>query len=275
MYLLDPTDYKKVIEPIKKVNINSLFARFVVEGKISGSIYVDDVDNPATFYVVHPYGMTLLFGNIGNDAFNNWFCDYALNSSKSRQKYEWMQAWPNDWHLKIQQLLGDKLMRLADNQTGRTDVVEIHGRVNFRFNIDKYNVFRNALPKCENPVVRVDEQIFEGMKGSVVPQFFWKNAGHFLTDGVGFSVLVNGMPASTAYTAYVVDHYYELGIETVEAHRGKGFAQHACAALIDYLIENNYEPVWGCRLENTGSYLLAQKIGFEPVCQLPYYRLGV
>jgi hypothetical protein len=34
------------------------------------------------------------------------------------------------------------------------------------------------------------------------------------------------------------------------------------------------EPVWACRLENDGSYKLAQKLGFEPVLEIPYYRLS-
>lgn len=34
------------------------------------------------------------------------------------------------------------------------------------------------------------------------------------------------------------------------------------------------EPIWSCRLENTGSYKLAQKIGFLPTAEIPYYRLS-
>jgi hypothetical protein len=53
-----------------------------------------------------------------------------------------------------------------------------------------------------------------------------------------------------------------------------GFAEYTCSALIDYCIENNYEPVWACHLENIGSYKLAQKIGFTPSALIPYYRLS-
>jgi RimJ/RimL family protein N-acetyltransferase len=71
----------------------------------------------------------------------------------------------------------------------------------------------------------------------------------------------------------VHDNYLELGIETVEAYRGKGLAQSVCSALIDYCLQNNYEPVWSCRFENTASYRLAQKLGFEPVSTRTYYKL--
>jgi L-amino acid N-acyltransferase YncA len=63
-------------------------------------------------------------------------------------------------------------------------------------------------------------------------------------------------------------------METIEEYRGKGFAMNICAALIDYCIKNNYEPIWSCRLENIGSYKLAKKLGFELTLKLPYYRLS-
>lgn len=275
MLQLQFNDYFKAIEPLKEVSINKLFARFIVEKHLTGKIYVDQIENPSTFYIVHPYGMSLLFGETENESFNIQFVNYMLNKSRDRQNYDWMQAWPDAWHLKLDQLLGNKLVLQTNNITDRTDVTEIHTRVNFRFNRDKYQTFRKNLPFSQKPVVRVDNKIFEAMHGRVVPKFFWENANHFLKDGVGFSLMVDGKPASTAYTAYVVDHEYELGIETVETCRGKGYAQYACAALIDYIIEKNFEPVWSCRLENTSSYMLAQKLGFEPILELPYYRLGL
>jgi RimJ/RimL family protein N-acetyltransferase len=72
-----------------------------------------------------------------------------------------------------------------------------------------------------------------------------------------------------------MDGVLEIGIETLEKFRGMGFAYHASAALIDHCIENGLEPVWACRLENQGSYYLAQKLGFVPSRMMPYYQLMV
>ena len=112
------------------------------------------------------------------------------------------------------------------------------------------------------------------MKGSVVPMNFWNNAEEFYNNGIGFSLIYENKVASTSYSAFLHDDKLELGIETMEEFRGKGFAQFTCSALIDYCLENNFEPVWACRLENTGSYKLAQKLGFEPIKRIPYYRLS-
>jgi RimJ/RimL family protein N-acetyltransferase len=117
--------------------------------------------------------------------------------------------------------------------------------------------------------------MFEEMTGTVIPSFFWNNAEDFLKNGVGYSLLYNNQLATTAYSAFIHDDMLEIGIETIPEFRGKGFAQLACSALIDYCIENNYEPVWACRLANIGSYKLALKLGFEVNIELPYYRLGI
>ena len=80
--------------------------------------------------------------------------------------------------------------------------------------------------------------------------------------------------ACTAFSAFVIDQQLEIGIETADNYRGKGYAIGTCCALIDYCLENDYEPVWGCKLHNTPSYLLAQKLGFVPTIYWPFYRLN-
>ena len=80
--------------------------------------------------------------------------------------------------------------------------------------------------------------------------------------------------ASTAYSAFVAPGILEIGIETSPLYRQKGYALKVCQQLIDYCLQNKLTPVWACRLENSASYYLAQKLGFEPSLYLPYYRLA-
>ena len=115
--------------------------------------------------------------------------------------------------------------------------------------------------------------MFENMNGSVVPKYFWRDAEQFHTQGVGFSLFYDNKLASTAYSAFITKTQLEIGIQTNEIFRGKGFALLTCATLIDYSLAHYLEPVWSCKFENTGSYLLAQKLGFEPIHYHPFYRL--
>jgi GNAT superfamily N-acetyltransferase len=184
-----------------------------------------------------------------------------------------MQVFPDSWDDKLKDLFGDALVEHSENSENEKGKVELNGRVNFKFNRDAYFVFKQNRPKHNYKIVRTDKEDFNNMKGSVVPMYYWKDAEHFLNHGVGFSLFYDNQLASTAYSAYVHDNYLELGIETVEEYRGKGLAQYACSALIDYCLHNNLEPVWSCRFENTNSCKLAQKLGFEPVSKRSYYKL--
>jgi len=276
MILLDRNSYDLVKESLMSIRINNLFARAVVEKHVTGLVYVDDTERPQAFYIVHPYGISLLFGEAGNGDFNLQLLDYLFNTHKRRNKVEWLQAYPGEWNTLLSALLGDRLVASGANQGDiETGIIEENTRVNFRFNKEIYLNLKGSLSSCEYQIVCTDRELFEKMQGSVVPQYFWDCAEDFCKNGTGFSLVIGNRPVSTAYSAYIIEDYLELGIETVSEYRGKGLALFTCSALIDYCLENDYEPVWSCRLENTGSYKLAQKLGFQPALTLPYYRLPV
>ncbi|HEX2394239.1 MAG TPA: GNAT family N-acetyltransferase, partial [Bacteroidales bacterium] len=262
MFLLDINLYHKALSPLLTVAANHLFARSVVEKHVTGIIYTDDTIHPSAFHVVHPYGMSLLFGITDNHEFYGAIADYMLNKKGNRQSIEWMQAYPQTWNEIIRKTSGDVFVKPDESNNQR--VIEVHTRANFRFNVEKYLSIKKNLKLTDNKVVRTDKDLYQKMNGTVVPKYFWNNADDFNKNGVGFTLLVNNEPACTAYSAYIFDRRLELGIETRPEHRGKGFAVSTCCVLIDYCIKNNFEPVWSCRLQNTASYQLAQKLGFEP-----------
>lgn len=280
MKLLSKDQYYKAAKPLEAVSFNHLFARAVVSQKIEGSIYTDNSDAPESFYVVHPYGMSLLFGNDKNEEFNAQLIDYLINKNKIRNRIEWMQVYPEDWSAKLLTSLGDQFLTKKQKDEGRIPEsgfvkVEEQTRVNFKFDPNIYSEFRKGNLVCDAEIFRTQEDEFQNMPGTVVPIYFWQNASQFLSDGIGFSLRFNGELACTAFSAFVDKGLLELGIESAAQFRGKGFAMHTCTALIDYCLENNYEPVWSCRLENIGSYLLAQKLGFVPVHYHPFYKVDI
>jgi GNAT superfamily N-acetyltransferase len=276
MVILDRKNYDKVLGPLVNMKLNNLFARMVAERKVTGSIFVDREDEPRVFHIVHPYGMSLLIGDSSEDAFNSELLDYMLNARGLRKSPEWLQAYPGHWNALLACSLGSMLVAFSSgNEPDRDGLVEENTRVNFRFNREKYMLTKENLDSPPLPLRRVDKELFVKMKGTVVPGSFWDNAQDFLRQGAGFSFVINGDPVSTAYSAYVIDNQLELGIETLPAYRGRGLALFVCSALIDYCLESGYEPVWSCRLENSASYRLALKLGFEPVRTWPYYRLPV
>ncbi|MCT4637557.1 MAG: GNAT family N-acetyltransferase [Bacteroidales bacterium] len=266
MKKLDTSNYS-IVEPyLIKVGVNNLFARAVVEHRINGVVYVDDIDNPNTFYIEHPYGMSLLFGNTLNEVFNREFTGYIRNSDGRRDKEVWLQAYPSDWDVILKDIVSAEMF--VDNKR-----VEMNTRVNFSFNREKYRVLRASLSYDDCTVKQSGAKEYDEMPGFVVPKYFWNNADDFVQNAVGYSLYIDDKIVTTAFSAFIHDNMLELGMETCEEFRGKGYAVKACSLLIDYCLENGYEPVWACNLANTGSYKLAEKLGFEQSVTLPYYRL--
>lgn len=276
MILLEKEKYSKLLEPLKTMTTNNLFAHAVTEGAVDGKVFVDDIENPKSFYLLHPYGMSLLLGDPNNEKFNLEFKKYALNENHDRKLVEWMQVFPSDWDAVLQDLLKDNLVSPAA-QNVSTDAIELNVRVNFKFNKVKYLSGKQADKSVDSTIriIRTDKEAFEKMTGAVVPLNFWNTAEDFLNKGVAFSLYYNGKLASTAFSAYIHDRKLELGIETYEQFKGKGLAYQVCSALIEYCLENGFEPVWACKKDNIGSYQLAQKLGFENVKEISYYRLGL
>ena len=288
MIKLHNNQYNKVIDPLLPVEINTLFAQAVIKQKVPGSVFIDNELNPKTFYISHPYGMSLLFGDVNNEGFNSELKGYILNSKKQRTKVEWLQAYPEAWNDEISKLCGNSMIESTSNGSNNaipdnTDKIIKCTRVNFKFDSDFYKKAKDVLLEQNKPlfdfrlidISGTKEDTFLNMQGSVIPRFFWSSPEIFNKVGAGFTLYYNGEPASTAFSAFVEDKKLEIGIETSEKFRGKGFAIFVCCALIDYCLERGLEPVWACRLENTGSYRLAQKLGFVPTLHIPYYRLPV
>jgi len=274
MILLKKEKYHTIRELFKTVEFNISFVYAVIDNYVTGKVYVDTIENPKTIYVLHPYGMSLLFGECNNEKFNTAFLKYALNTDKLRNNYEWMQAYPNNWHATLEELFKDRTIKSSESEDNTdSKMIELHTRVNFKFNINMYLEFKKTYIVEDYHIVRTDKQLFYDMQGSVIPLLFWNSAEDFVNKGVGFSLLSNEKLASTAYSACIDESKLEIGIETIEEFRSRGFAKYICSSIIDYCIENNLEPIWSCRKENIGSFRLAQKLGFEPTLELPFYRL--
>jgi len=274
MQVLPQKEYFKLEHLLKNVPFNCSFAQSVVEKQVNGIIIVDDAKNPENAYILHPYGMSLLTGDAKNAEFERWLFPYLLDENKQRCHDEWMQVYPDIWNEKITAELSSKITG-SEHFTNNAcqDSIEICQRVNFHLNIEKYHNFKKTVKRPDVQIVRLDNQTAGKVQGTVVPSAFWNTTEEFIENGFGFSVVINNEPVSTAFSAFIHDTIREIGIETIEKYRGRGFARIVSIAYIDYCLQESYTPVWSCRFENANSYNLAIKLGFEPTVRLPFYRL--
>lgn len=268
MIPLPKVDYRKIVEKVKAIPFNTLFARMVLEGQIDGDVFVDDVEEPRSFYVLHSYGMSLLAGDSNNPEFNDWLSSLFLDESNVKDEY--LQVYPEDWASIIKNIAGQSYhsMNDGDDREGKRIIEDT--RINFTMRKPRQI---DEDPDCQ--VVRTDRRHFDRMKGTVVPRFFWKDADDFVNNSVGFSALVNGNLASLAFAAFIIrsedKKYLEIGIETLPEYYGKGLAKQACAALIRFCLDNSFDPTWTCRGTNMGSKRLAESLGFVESLRLGYW----
>ena len=278
MKLFAKSNYLSLLPFLAEVDINHHFAKSVLTQRAEGIVYVDDEISPSSFYIASGYGMSLLFGKTNNHAFNLQLRDYLLNTNKHREKDEWLQVYPQRWNDVLSQLCGDKLISNDDiNYAEKSLCIVQNTRVNFEFDENK---FKQAIADQKSSLGEqtfkvINEDLYQQLDGVVVPKHFWQNAESFVKYGKGFILTVDNNTVSTAYSANIDEDILEIGIETNQAFRGNGYAFAICRKIIEYSLTNNLLPVWACKLENTGSYRLAQKLGFTVSKELPYYRLCI
>lgn len=273
MNVLPVQEYHRIIPLLDQVPFNCIFARSIAQRHLDGTIFVDDARDVHNAYIVHPYGMSFLVGDRSNKEFEAWLFSYLLDEKKQRFYDEWMQVYPDYWNDLFHSSLSSDLIRAEENKLTRyTHFIEINQRVNFLFHEKKYPAKKSIhLPDAD--VIRLDERSYDMIKGTVVPSAFWNNASEFVENGVGFGALADDQIVSVVFSAFRQDNLLEIGIETMEPYRGRGYGTLTSMAYIDYCLKHGFIPVWSCRYENTNSYDLARKLGFEPTFRLPFYRL--
>ena len=254
MELLDRARYPWLRDVIAEVPFNTLYARAVLTGDADGWVYVDG-QAAASYYVVNVYGMTLLGGEAGDPAYAAALVAYLGGDRGGWVSDQWLQAHPREWD--------DVLAPLVT--AGRAERLE---RVNFAFDEAVYHRVRRApvaLPVRPTPPDRL-----WSLPGDVVPTLFWRD--RVTAPCTSFSVMDGDVPVAIAFTSFRTPTQLEMGIETLPAYRGRGYAQAACAALIDYCLAEGLEPVWSCRDANHASIALANRLGFRESHRLPYYH---
>ncbi len=273
MDLLPSEEYKRVLQHLDKVPFDTFFARSVLENHLKGRVYVDSIEQPDTCYILHPYGLSLLLGE-PSKRFESWLKTHMLGNRDTKSTHEWLQVHPDIWNDRVRSFLGEDLVSPKEPYDGTK--VELHTRVNFEFNKDRFKGYcdgKRPTPPSGYRMVEIEDGLFDSIEGTVVPKSFWDTPKDFIDRGKGFCILKDKDIVSWSYTAWVHGKVFEIGIETDPNYRGKGFAEMVSVRFIEHSLDNGLDPVWSCRLENTGSYRLALKLGFTERCRQPFYRL--
>ena len=76
------------------------------------------------------------------------------------------------------------------------------------------------------------------------------------------AAFVDGSPVSFCYGCFVSESLWDVSIDTLETHRGRGLAAHLVRFMIDRMREDGLAPIWGALESNGASRRLATRLGF-------------
>jgi RimJ/RimL family protein N-acetyltransferase len=84
-----------------------------------------------------------------------------------------------------------------------------------------------------------------------------------LTKGIGYYLMQGDDILCEAFTGPPVDGMIEVGVETHEPYRRRGYATVTCAHLIQACEAMGYETFWNAAAQNAASIALARRLGYR------------
>jgi GNAT superfamily N-acetyltransferase len=124
--------------------------------------------------------------------------------------------------------------------------------------------FRNALarPLADLEVRDIDRALFDRCLWRDAVLAFCGTADGFFRYGFGISLGRGDEVLAEGYAPLLGLATMEIGVMTVEAHRGNGYATQVSAYVIDRCLERGFSVAWSCETDNPASAAIARRLGF-------------
>lgn len=256
MYELNKLNYNKIKFMIdRKVSSNAFLS--VIDGYSPGAVFVDDLENPITALIwskgVAGFGVA---GNRLSEYFTMKFIpfvdDYLISFLKEQG------------HTRFE---GNCL-----NETLNQDFYElISGKKPEKWNqnLYAYDSSKQEYHNCEQEekAYIVNRELLEsGVNTDFIKETitqYWDSLDEFFLHGIGYCYLEDNTAVSLGYTSFISDSFYEIGVETLESCRKKGYAYRASRSVLNEVILRGKEPFWECSADNIASAKTAEKNGFR------------
>jgi hypothetical protein len=224
----------------------------VLEGVCKGRIFADNPTNP-TWCVVQESSFGTLFwaGDVDTEILRH-FVD-TLSSQ------------------------GDVLIGLYENDM-RTNLLPPHPQydghtIDFtdRPALEGLSAYLQPIPdRCI--FRRVDRALFERSMDYQFYSDMFGSADRALEKTLGLFLMNGETILCEAWAGCNVSGTIEIGVNTIESERRKGYATATCARLILACEALGYQTYWNCAKQNTASRALAQKLGYRT--SVEYCLLG-
>lgn len=256
MYELSKLNYNKIKSMIDR-NISSNAFLSVIDGYSPGAVFVDDLENPITALIwskgVAGFGVA---GNRLSEYFTNNFLpfvdDYLIHFLREQGHTRFEVNCINE----------------ALNHSF-TQLISVKNPDKWNQNLYAYDNSNQGYRKCkcDKKAYIVNRELLESRVNTdlikeTITQY-WDSLDEFFLHGIGYCCLENNTAVSLSYTSFISDSFYEIGIETLECYRKKGYAYIASLSVLDAVISRGKVPFWECSADNIASAKTAEKHGFR------------
>ena len=244
-------DYGKINPLIEQIRIEKVYPLSIFEEIQKGEIFVDNDEAPTVALIWHYCGFANIIGN-----YNEEFVEETMN----------MMLNPPDGHSGRMALQTETDIHLHGLITKATQVSR-HERYIFEFSEEKTDLHNTVDSELET----ISSNNYELIKGRITPTFSWANKESFLKNGFGYCLIADSQMLACAFASGVSNDYVDIGVETTEECRGKGYGRIVASAMVKEIIRRGKTPSWACDTRNEASRRLACSIGFETVGTHPWY----
>lgn len=210
-----------------------------------GEVFVDDLKNPKNAMLMFGERPTVI--SLGGSGEGKTAKELISKISNKTGFF-----CPNDtWKELLIKRFGDKLQFKPRTKLSSTSLDINHIR----------KLKENILKGYE--IVKINEEIIEKFEENTKRKIirFVGSLEYFKKNGFGFCVLRDGkVVGDVTNGGLLFENTFELDIEIHPDHRRKGLATVLCTHLIEYSLENGYDPRWDAA--NKPSVDLALKLGY-------------
>jgi RimJ/RimL family protein N-acetyltransferase len=128
-----------------------------------------------------------------------------------------------------------------------------------------------ARPLEGMEIREIDRERFEYTLWRDLLVEFSGSAERFLEHGLGLALYRGDEVLACSYAPNRGLSTMEIGVETVEAHRGQGHATFIAAHVISRCLAWGWSVAWSCETGNSASAAIARKLGFRDERTYPVY----
>ena len=213
----------------------------------SGNIFVDNINDPKTFFIIHKSARAYLYTTDPSPDYKA-FLSFVHSNDEIPQYFHIYNA--SAPLVAAAQDRTDINIRVRDRMRMRkTSATDVSGKVDM-------NGFTAK---------RIDDAELKDLEAFNInfTEIFWDSMEDFVNTGIGWVIYDNGKPMTLWYAVCVANNNCESDLVTLPEYRGKGSATIAGVLLLKTLDEKGVTMDWDVFPDNIPSVKLAERYKYE------------